>query len=219
MRRITGALAIAAAAALLPEAVRAQAILSYGLAAGAGATAGTAAGKAVSDSIDVILGKTGKTLEKAAGNGKAGDTAGLTEQQILELKQKQQREAEQLRREREAAARKLKERAALARAALAQPLTLPPPSMLGAIWNIRLENVAPSMASTLPEVTPEALSAIASGATREQVLGNFGTPAARVVIPDGNRINEVYYYQSGGSTVGAVRMSEGSVTGVVVNAN
>ena len=60
---------------------------------------------------------------------------------------------------------------------------------------------------------------IAQGTSRADVLGNFGTPAARVVIPEGNTINEVLYYQDRGHTVGAVQLSAGTVTGVIVNNN
>lgn len=217
MRILTFVLFVAAAA-VLPATVHAQSVLSYGLAVGAGSVAGTAGGKQVSNSLDVILGKAAKTAEKAAGQGSDAIPDGLTEQQILELKQQQQREAEQLRAEREAAAKKLGVKAAASPAPRYRAPSLPPPSMLSALWNIKVENIAP-LAEEVSAITAQSLTMIASGSTREQVLGNFGTPAARVVIPEGGQIHEVYYYQSGRDTVGTVRMSEGSVTGVIVNAN
>jgi len=216
MRYLTFVLLLAAAAAIAPASVYAQSMLNYGLAVGAGSVAGTAGGRQISNSLDVIFGKTAKTAEKAGQQGAEGAQEELSEQQILQLKQQQQQEAERLRSDREAAAKKF---AAPAPAASRyRPPSLPPPSMLGALWNINVQNIAP-VAETLAAVTAESLTTIAAGASREQVLGNLGTPAARVVIPEGGQLHEVYYYSSGRDTVGTVRMSEGSVTGVIVNAN
>jgi hypothetical protein len=61
------------------------------------------------------------------------------------------------------------------------------------------------------------LRAVNQGTTRDDVIDRLGSPVARVTIPEEGRFVEVYYYHSKGEPVGAVRLSNGTVTEVQLN--
>jgi hypothetical protein len=61
------------------------------------------------------------------------------------------------------------------------------------------------------------LRAVNQGTTRDDVIDRLGSPAARVTIPEEGRFVEVYYYHAKGEPVGAVRLSNGTVTEVQLN--
>jgi hypothetical protein len=66
-----------------------------------------------------------------------------------------------------------------------------------------------------PPMTPEDLGRVAQGMPREELL-KLGTPAARITMFDDGHLVEVFRYMAGDLSVGAVRLSDGAVTSVVV---
>lgn len=200
---------------LIPTQSAGQSMVQYGVAAGAGTVAGTAAGKHVSNGITAIFGKTAAAARKAANRGEP-PTLELSDEEVQALRRRQAAEAERLRLEREAAARKHRTPGnSLALRARTEEASnwMPTP-----IW-LRQFTLSQPAVPARRAITPERLINIAEGASRADVFGSLGTPVARVVIPEGNQIQEVLYYQEKGHTVGTVRLSAGSVTSVVVNAN
>lgn len=207
-------LAAAALVWLIPTQSAAQSMVQYGVAVGAGTVAGTAAGKQVSNGITAIFGKSASALSKAAKQGEP-QSVELTDEEVRELRKRQAAEAERVRLEREAAARRYRvpsaSSASMARTEEASSSWMPTPFWLRG-------GLEPPPAAPVPQpVTVARMSDIARGTSRADVLGDLGVPAARVIIPEGNTINEVLYYQERGHTVGAVRLSAGAVTGVIVN--
>lgn len=215
MLKANAVLLAAALVWLIPTQSTGQSMVQYGVAVGAGTVAGTAAGKQVSNGITAIFGKTAAAAAKAARQGEPVSLE-LSDEDVRALRRRQAAEAERLRQEREAAARRYRapaRSAASARLEEASSSWMPTP-----IW-LRGFTIAQPSAPVRAAVTPERLGDLARGLSRADVMGQLGAPVARVVIPEGNTINEVLYYQERGQTVGAVRLSGGSVTGVVVNAN
>ena len=215
MLKANAVLLAAALVWLIPTQSTGQSMVQYGVAVGAGTVAGTAAGKQVSNGITAIFGKTAAAAAKAARQGEPVSLE-LSDEDVRALRRRQAAEAERLRQEREAAARRYRAPArpvASARLEEASSSWMPTP-----IW-LRGFTIAQPSAPVRAAVTPERLGDLARGLSRADVMGQLGAPVARVVIPEGNTINEVLYYQERGQTVGAVRLSGGSVTGVVVNAN
>jgi len=214
MHMATKVLAAAALIWLIPTQSEGQSMVQYGVAVGAGTVAGTAAGKQISNGITAIFGKTAAAAQKAARQGEPPSVE-LTDEEVRELRRRQAVEAERLRQMREAAARRYRpataSSASIARAAEASSSWMPTP-----FW-LKGNAIPQPAAPARPVVTAERLTDIAQGSSRADVFGQLGAPVARVVIPEGNTIQEVLYYQERGHTVGAVRLSEGAVTGVVVN--
>lgn len=68
----------------------------------------------------------------------------------------------------------------------------------------------------VPELPPEALAFIHIGMKREEVLRIIGSPASKLTIPAVNELVETYRYRISSGRAGAVRFSNGIVTGVVV---
>ena len=66
-----------------------------------------------------------------------------------------------------------------------------------------------------PQVTPDDLRTLASGTARGDVL-KMGAPAARITMFDDGHLVEIYHYQTRDTTVGTVRLSDGSVSSVQV---
>ena len=88
----------------------------------------------------------------------------------------------------------------------------PPPPMVPAI---------PAIAAPVfvlpppPQVTPEELKTLAKGSSREDVL-KFGAPSSRITMMDDGHLVEIFRYQTRETTVGVVRLSDGSVSSVEV---
>ncbi|MEP7363862.1 MAG: hypothetical protein ABI972_11450 [Acidobacteriota bacterium] len=218
MHTVHKVLAAAALIWLIPTQSAGQSMVQYGVAVGAGTVAGTAAGKQVSNGITAIFGKTAGALQKASKQGEP-QSVELTDEEVRELRKRQAVEAERVRLEREAAARGYrapsKSSTFMARTEESSSSWMPTPFWLRG----GLVPAAVPSAPARQSITAERMYEIAQGTSRADVLGSFGTPVARVVIPEGNTINEVLYYQERGQTVGAVQLSAGTVTGVVVNNN
>jgi outer membrane protein assembly factor BamE (lipoprotein component of BamABCDE complex) len=62
-----------------------------------------------------------------------------------------------------------------------------------------------------PPATPETIAAIQAGTSRDQLVSSLGTPSARISMFEDGRLVEIYRYSNSGSTVGAVRLANGSV--------
>jgi hypothetical protein len=66
-----------------------------------------------------------------------------------------------------------------------------------------------------PPVTVAELNQLTAGMSREDVL-KLGTPAARITMIEDGHLVEVYRYADRDTTVGAVKLSDGSVSSVIV---
>ena len=62
-----------------------------------------------------------------------------------------------------------------------------------------------------PQVTSAQLRSVASGASRSDVIGSLGIPAARITMDDNGHLVEILQYAANGSRVGSVRCSDGAV--------
>jgi hypothetical protein len=74
----------------------------------------------------------------------------------------------------------------------------------------RYESSAPAAAP----VTVAQLRSVASGASRAEVIGSLGSPAARITMDDNGHLVEILQYTSNGNRVGSVRCSDGRVESV-----
>jgi hypothetical protein len=63
------------------------------------------------------------------------------------------------------------------------------------------------------DVTTDDLQKLAAGTDRENVL-QLGTPSERITMFDDGHLLEIYRYSSGGSSIGVVRLVDGSVASV-----
>jgi sulfur carrier protein ThiS len=69
-----------------------------------------------------------------------------------------------------------------------------------------------SHAEKLPEISPERLTRISTGMTREDVLAKLGPPASRLSTESDGEYVETLQYRLGGDRIGVVRLSNGIVT-------
>jgi len=69
-------------------------------------------------------------------------------------------------------------------------------------------------ASAAPQVTTAQLKTVASGATRSDVIGSLGVPAARITMDDNGHLVEILQYSANGVRVGSVRCTDGRVESV-----
>lgn len=86
------------------------------------------------------------------------------------------------------------------------PLAPPAPAVLAPVY------VPPPPP---PPATSEDLRTLASGASRADVL-KLGAPSARITMIDDGHLVEIYRYQTRDTTIGVVRLSDGSVSSVQV---
>ena len=66
-----------------------------------------------------------------------------------------------------------------------------------------------------PPAKVEDLRTLASGTSREEVL-KLGAPSSRITMFDDGHLVEIYRYQNRETTLGVVRLSDGSVSSVQV---
>jgi hypothetical protein len=95
------------------------------------------------------------------------------------------------------------------RVAAAVPPPPPPPQALAVIRQ-PIPRLPPP-----PQMTADDLKTIASGTAREDVL-KLGAPASRITMYDDGHLVEIYRYQTRETTLGVVRLSDGSVSSVQV---
>jgi hypothetical protein len=202
---------VAFAALIFPCILSAQAILQHTIAAGAGTAAGAILGKQVSRALDVVeaaakQGEGVQPAEKKREEWKRWVTGGgRTRAVAAEAEQAATAPAP-------AADMPVRRDLRPVRAATVSPAWGGSswfPSLVGSVRESRAQGQAPA-----PEITAGDLAAISTGTVREEVVEKLGTPVARVTIPESGRFLEVYYYQSGGETLGAVRLDAGEVTEV-----
>jgi hypothetical protein len=72
---------------------------------------------------------------------------------------------------------------------------------------------APVAPRPLPEVSASDLKRVAAGMTRGEVL-QLGPPTARITMFDDGHLLEIYRYQAKDTTIGVVRLVDGSVSAV-----
>lgn len=68
----------------------------------------------------------------------------------------------------------------------------------------------------IPELPLEALAAIQVGMKREEVLRRIGAPTSKLSIPEENELVETYRYPVSSGLAGAIRLSNGVVTEVIL---
>jgi len=169
----------------------------------AGASGGVAGGKTVSDALTRILqGASDETGTAAAESPKADAKSAKGAQMKTEMKS--------------AGAPAMPAPPASAPAASAGPVwrrsaeALPVLPVLQPSFS-RYESPAPAL-----QVTSAQLRAVASGASRADVIRSLGIPSARISMDDHGRLVEILQYTANGSRVGSVRCSDGRVESVNV---
>jgi hypothetical protein len=169
----------------------------------AGGSVGGVAGKKVSDGISSVLQKVDATASKAAKTEKAPQAAvdKAKEGTVLQV----------------GPAGVVKDHSLVPpppppvrRAAVVPP---PPPAPQGS--NVIRQTIPVLPPPPPPHVTTEDLKALAGGTSRGDVL-KLGPPASRVTMYDDGHLVEIYRYQSRDTTLGVVRLSDGSVSNVQV---
>jgi hypothetical protein len=175
----------------------------------AGGSVGGVAGKKVSDGISTVLGKVDAVAGKAAKTGKAPETA-----------------VEKAKADKPSGTTVLQ----VGSGAVIKDHSLvpPPPPARRAAAVVPAAPAAPAAKSIAPEViqpipvlppppqvTADDLRTVASGTARRDVL-KLGVPASRITMYDDGHLVEIYRYQSRDTTLGVVRLSDGSVSSVQV---
>lgn len=164
----------------------------------AGSTVGGASGKAVSNGIDAIFGRVDQQTAKAA--------AVPTKKEVPEPPPAKVSQGVSLD---ESGGVPLPPSAH--KRAVATPVAhyIVPPE----ITRIRsLSDVAPVLPPP-PEMSPEELRNISTGATRGDVL-RLGAPASKITMFDDGHLVELYSYSQHGQKFGTVRLTDGAVSSV-----
>jgi len=171
-----------------------QALVEHAAAA-AGGSVGGVAGKKVSEGLSTVFGKVDQQMGKAAKTGVAKNpSAPLMEVGPGVPKGDGSVPAPPAPLARHAAVRKPAPAAVVPPPAppLAAPVLAPPPP---------------------PEVTVDDLKNVTAGMNRENVL-KLGAPAARITMFEDGHVLEIYRYMAKDSTIGVVRLIDGSVATV-----
>ncbi len=202
-RFVRFATALLAAGCLAPCCF-AQALVEHAAAAAVG-TAGSAGGKALSNALDRIFKQTDAALQ-----GKE------TKQPPATPEQRKKAEAA-------AAAAAANSTSAASRTTARRHSR---PAIAGSVVSITPLNFEPPFTASYqpaaappPVATAEAFARIAPGATRQELLSNAGQPAYRVRISGDGHVQEIYRYRSGGTDLGSVRVTDGTVTAVRAKGN
>jgi hypothetical protein len=190
-------LPFALAAILFGTALSGQSLTDHA-AAIAGASAGVAGAKALSDPLSRIL----QSASDAAGTAAA-------ESPKPEKKPARNTQMKQVGTPAMAAPQVSPVPAAPARPAWQRPAEARPVLPVLQPSFSRYESPAPA-----PQVTSVQLRSVASGASRADVIGSLGIPAARITMDDHGHLVEILQYTSNGSRVGSVRCSDGRVESV-----
>lgn len=186
--------------------VSAQSLVESAAAAAGGSAAGVA-GKKVSDGLDKVFSSVGGVAATAAGTGDAKGRRGmLSVPPIPEVRMKSQPAgATPGPLPRTGGGRQANLRGPAQGATAAVTATDPAP--------VAEAVPAAPAAPPAPLATVEDLKTL-SGATREDVVGKMGKPAARITSNDDGGLVEVYTFRGQGGSLGSVRMMNGKVTDV-----
>lgn len=188
-------IAFAAFAGLLP----AQALIEHAAAA-TGGTVGGVAGKKLSDGLTKIFEKVDATTKKAAkigenGQAKQVDAKGVPLLQVGPGSPKGRDTS---------------------------GVVPPPPPARRAGVQTQAPPPVPAPVVVVappppppPEVKVEDLKKLIAGTKREEVL-KLGPPAARVTMFDDGHLLEIYRYMAGDTTLGVVRLIDGSVSSLLI---
>ena len=173
-----------------------------GAAAAAGGSVGGVAGKKVSDGLNKILGNVDKQAAKAADqskNAKSPNSAKPSEPSgpLFEVGPGSVKPD----------GSNVPPPPPVHRASVVRK-PAPPPEPLPVI-------LPPPPVAPPPAATSDDLKALAAGASREDVL-KLGAPSSRISMADGGHLLEIYRYQSKESTIGVVRLTDGTVSSVQV---
>jgi len=174
----------------------------------AGGSIGGVAGKKVSDGITNVLGKVDAVASKAAKTGKAPEVA------IEKAKGDKPSGGTVL---------QVGSGAVIKDHSLVPPppparrvaAVVPPPPALPSSGTAPVVIQAMPVLPPPPQVTSEDLKTLANGTARKDVL-KLGAPASRITMYDDGHLVEIFRYQSRDTTLGVVRLSDGSVSSVQV---
>jgi hypothetical protein len=212
---------------LLPGALAAQAILQNSIATTSGTLAGSILGKHLSNTLEHVK----KATDESAAADQATDEARRNERKRDEWKRLTPGSLRIAKKELKPAApvsQSLPE--PLIGPSVGSPSVTTPRSWRSGsagkpamqVGSVSLDDGTAGRGAYLPPAEPiqpsaSDLRAVNQGTTRDDVIDRLGSPVARVTIPEEGRFVEVYYYHSKGEPVGAVRLSNGTVTEVQLN--
>jgi hypothetical protein len=186
MRPTTKALIVFGLLALLPGVADGQAMVEHALSAAGGSAAGVA-GKAVSNGIDSIFRKVNQVTGLAAQTGTLAPArmpaAGVAPAGAVAT---------------------TADKTTCPRAG--KPAPQPEPSLA-----MPIPSPPPEPAEPVPSTAAE-IARIEAGASRQDVLARLGKPSARITIPDGDRLVEIYQYAAKGERLGSLRFTDGLVS-------
>lgn len=195
----------------LSGSMAAQSMVEHAAAAAAGSTAGAVAGKKVSNGLTKVFQKVDNQTKTAAkADKKSGKQDPLVVVGPAELVPKGKLSAGHSR-----AGRK---------PGPARPVAwvAPPPPVVRAEAPVAPDLAAattpvlhaPAPPAEPPPVTREALAAVQAGESGKEVLAKLGTPASTISMFDDGHFVEVLRYMSQETTLGVVRLSDGTVSSV-----
>jgi hypothetical protein len=201
---------------LVPVLLSAQAFIQHSIAAGAGGAAGAVMGKSVSNTLDKVM---------AATKDAAGDPKGWTKQVEPPYIRKEKVDAGASGRRvavPDIVVHKTNHKSSLpvrtSGGVRASALGWDYPSFLQALRETGAVAAPSQEPPPMPAPTYELLREIQEGSARNDVVSRLGTPSARVVMPgESGGLDEIYYFQASGETLGAVRLHDGAVRAVIVN--
>jgi hypothetical protein len=179
---------------LLVNVAMGQSMIEHAAAA-AGGSIGGVAGKQVSNGIDSIFGKLAKQTDKAAATAPSGQRPSAVGGPALTGPARTPSRTGQ-------ASRKTP----LPRPGNPAPSSTPP----------TVAQAAP--VPEPPPLTKDQLAEVTTGASRQDVVAKLGTPFARIFIPEEGGMSEIYQYSSRGKLIGSLRLTNGVVSNVRVDA-
>lgn len=198
------ALMVPAAASLCA----AQTMIEYAAAAATGA-AGSAGGKIVSNSLDRVLDKTGKLIEKTAQGPK--ETPGQSKASGAASKSSASSVSAPSRTSSRGSARL---RSGKSRNARAVPYVTTPPEAFLRAFEAELPSAPPQATASAEE-----FARITPGTSRQDLVNRIGAPSYRVRISGDGHVQEIYHYSANGASLGSVRVVDGAVSSVKIRNN
>ena len=208
MRAIYCCICLAGLALGSPGAVMGQSLLEHATAAAGGAAAGVAAGP-LNQGMRLIFRKLDKQGKRAA--AVSTSTAKKKNSKKKKAKQAGRRSlAAKSGKGAAVAAGRLHARPARRRWVRShrQPRSMGAASIVSG-WAAALRPPPPR-----PRITKQDLARVTPGISRRQLFSRLGPPAARVLIPEEDRLREIDSFVAGGKHLGWVRLVNGAVNGV-----